>query len=485
MKKILIFLITILCITLFPTKEVNAYTTSFYEGEYIRGIWMNKVKNGTKYYQTARFFRQSGTNNFAYCIEPFEMFNENSMYESTLSPNNLNEYQKQRISLIAHFGYGYKNHNDEKWYAITQMMIWKEADPTGNYYFSDKLNGNKIIIYENEMNEINNIIQNYLITPSIANNEYNIVEGQSITLTDTTNTLNNYKLVNNLNNQVEIINNNLNIKSLKEGTYNIELIRNDNIFNRPLIFFQGNNTQNLVEAGDIEKNTKLTIKVKKTEIEINKIDSDTKTNIPSGEGQIENTTYELLDHNKNKIQDIVINKNGKCIIKNIQYGKYYIKETKPGIGYTLDENIYEIELTKDQNIQKLFLENKIIKKEIEIIKEFGDGITNNYEEDILFEIYDKNNTLIATIKTNKDGKATIILPFGKYKIKQVNSSEGYKKVEDFEINVEDTKKETIKLYDYKIKVPNTSIDNQNINKELILILLGVINIIYVKKRIYN
>ena len=78
-----------------------------------------------------------------------------------------------------------------------------------------------------------------------------------------------------------------------------------------------------------------------------------------------------------------------------------------------------------------------------------------------------------------------IIKFGKYKIKQVNSSEGYKKVEDFEINVEDTKKETIKLYDYKIKVPNTSIDNQNINKELILILLGVINIIYVKKRIYN
>ena len=100
MKKILIFLITILCITLFPTKEVNAYTTSFYEGEYIRGIWMNKVKNGTKYYQTARFFRQSGTNNFAYCIEPFEMFNENSTYESTLSPNNLNEYQKQRIEYV-------------------------------------------------------------------------------------------------------------------------------------------------------------------------------------------------------------------------------------------------------------------------------------------------------------------------------------------------------------------------------------------------
>ena len=76
MKKIKIFLIIIICILLKLNINVYAEQTTFYEGEYIPGIWMNKVKNNTIYYQTARFFRQSGTNNFAYCIEPFEMFIE-------------------------------------------------------------------------------------------------------------------------------------------------------------------------------------------------------------------------------------------------------------------------------------------------------------------------------------------------------------------------------------------------------------------------
>ena len=72
----------------------------------------------------ARFFRKSDTGEAAYCIEPFTFFNENSTYESTLNPYNLSQEQKMRIERIAHFGYGYKNHTDAKWYAITQMMIW-------------------------------------------------------------------------------------------------------------------------------------------------------------------------------------------------------------------------------------------------------------------------------------------------------------------------------------------------------------------------
>ena len=35
--------------------------------------------------------------------------------------------KKTKISMIAHFGYGYKNHTDVKWYAITQFMIWQAA----------------------------------------------------------------------------------------------------------------------------------------------------------------------------------------------------------------------------------------------------------------------------------------------------------------------------------------------------------------------
>ena len=130
MKKILIILLLIVGITYTSCLTTYAQTTNFYEGEYIEGIWMNKYNpsNNTIYYQKARFFRQTNTNEFAYCIEPFSFFNETSQYESTINPYNLSSEQLNRISQIAHFGYNYKNHNDPKWYAITQFMIWQVSD---------------------------------------------------------------------------------------------------------------------------------------------------------------------------------------------------------------------------------------------------------------------------------------------------------------------------------------------------------------------
>ena len=167
MKKILIILLLIVGITYTSCLTTYAQTTNFYEGEYIEGIWMNKYNpsNNTIYYQKARFFRQTNTNEFAYCIEPFSFFNETSQYESTINPYNLSSEQLNRISQIAHFGYNYKNHNDPKWYAITQFMIWQVSDPTGDYYFTDSLNGNRINPYINEINEINRLINSYTTIP--------------------------------------------------------------------------------------------------------------------------------------------------------------------------------------------------------------------------------------------------------------------------------------------------------------------------------
>ena len=166
---------------------VNAESTLFYEGEYIDGIYMNKYQYSTKtiYYQKARFFRKEGSNEFAYCIEPFAFFKENSIYDSTFSPAGLSSEQLKRISLLAHFGYGYHDHQDQKWYAITQMMIWQTADPSsGDYYFTDGLNGNRINAYTNEMNEINNLINDYLTLPSFNNQEFTMVEDHSLTIND-------------------------------------------------------------------------------------------------------------------------------------------------------------------------------------------------------------------------------------------------------------------------------------------------------------
>lgn len=455
MKKIIFFLLVI-TITIICSTNVKASST-FYEGEYIDGIYMNKQKAGssTIYYQKARFFRQSGTNQFAYCIDPFIFFQEGSSYEETITPNNLTETQKKQISLIAYFGYGYKNHTEPKWYAITQFMIWKAADPSGNFYFTNSLNGSKIDAYQQEINEINQLIKNYNKNTSLMNQNYTLIEGSDFIIEDTNKVLNNYKST---NTNFHIENNKLIGTNLTEGDYTINLIREEKEYNKPIIFYQSANSQSLMQTGDLEnKQEKLTVKIIETKIEITKIDKDTSSIRPSGEGQLTGAIYGIFDKDGKQLATITIQENSKGKITNIPLGTYYLQEIKAPIGYQLDTQKYIITLTEKNYNQEIILEDEIIKKKIILYKTY-DEIEKIPEAHITFSIYDKNNKKITTITTDNNGKAEIILPYGTYTISQENTTEGYQKIENFTITVKDTKDEIITLTDYKVPVPNTSIN---------------------------
>ena len=68
----------------------------------------------------------------------------------------------QRVTDLVAFGYLYKDHIDDKWYAITQMMIWETVDKNNSFYFTDTLNGNKVDIYNEEKAEIERLISDDL-----------------------------------------------------------------------------------------------------------------------------------------------------------------------------------------------------------------------------------------------------------------------------------------------------------------------------------
>lgn len=405
----------------------------------------------TKYYQKARFFRRTGDNQAAYCLEPFTMF-QNSNYTSTITPRNLSNEQMERIKRIVYYGYGYGNHWDGKWYAVTQLMIWQTAEPSGDYYFTDTLNGNRVNYFDQEINEINTLISNSYIKPSIINKDYYLIKSKNEILKDTNNVLNNYTST---NNNIKISDNSLIIDNIDEGDYNITLIKNNTNHNKPILFYQAENSQNLINVGDIDKEeVQLNIHILKTKISITKIDKDTNSIEVSGNASLDGAKYKLMDSNKNEIQILEI-KNNVAEIENLPFGKYYLQEIEPGTGYTLDETIYEITIDKDNTTKDLILKNKVIEKEITIEKQYGEGTIFKGEKNIEFEIYDSNGTLIKTIKTNDEGIAKITLPYGKYKIIQKNTTDGYTKVSPFDITIENQENETITLKDYKIQVPNT------------------------------
>ena len=138
--------------------------------EYISGEYVKMVGNNTSKYLTIQMIRDSNYN-FVYCIEPFVLVDENYKdyvtYQSDLSGyKDLTEEQKRKVSLLAYYGYGYEDRMTEKWYAITQMLIWRTVDPDSEFYFTDKLNGEKIDKYGGSISQLLSDVSNHDKKPS-------------------------------------------------------------------------------------------------------------------------------------------------------------------------------------------------------------------------------------------------------------------------------------------------------------------------------
>lgn len=449
MNKKILFLI--LLFLLIHPRVTLADQYKFYEAEYIPNIYINKYEYSTNtiYYQQARFFRNQKTEEEVYCIEPFNFFNEHSMYETTLTPRNLSNEQINRIKKIAYFGYKYNNHTDPSWYAITQLMIWKAAFPnSGDYYFTNTLNGNRVNYYDSQVQEIEDLISNYNNQLSINNKTITLVEDHSKVLQENQE-LNNYYTE---NEEIELNSNSIIIKPLKEGFYPV-IILNSTSREKESLIYQSERSQNMIIRGELEPEpSKFNINVIKTKLTIVKEDID--NTISQGEASLDGTIFNIYDENNNIIDELEIT-NGKSEIENLDFGKYYLKEKKPGNGYQINNEIFPFEITKNKTTVTITVKNKVIEKKIKIKKTYGEE--NNYlpEANISFEIFDINNNLVTTITTNEEGEAEITLPYGKYTIIQKNTTEGYQLNDNITVIVNNTDDELKNIIDYKINVPNT------------------------------
>ena len=98
------------------------------------------------------------------------------------------------------------------------------------------------------------------------------------------------------------------------------------------------------------------------------------------------------------------------------------------------------------------LKEEIIKANLIINKYLKDDNILTKEENITFSIYDSNNILINKITTNDNGQAKIELTYGKYKIVQENTKLGYKKVDDFYIDINNNEDKIINLENERVNV---------------------------------
>ena len=152
---------------------------------------------------------------------------------------------------------------------------------------------------------------------------------------------------------------------------------------------------------------------------------------------IKGVKFEIYDANKNKVDTITTDENGKATSKDLQIGTYTYKEVSVPKGYVIDENEYEFAVTsKETKIEKTVVNNRA-KGALKIIKlEKG---TKTPIEGVTFEILDENKNVVDTIVTNKDGiaeKQDLIV--GKYYYREISAPDKY---------IVDNKEKSFKLSD--------------------------------------
>lgn len=412
---------------------------SFYEAEYIDNIWITKEKGGAHLYQKARFFRNKVTGKESYCLDPFVFFNESGYYESNTNYSKLSADTVNKIKLAAYYGYGYTNHTDIKWYAITQVLIWKYAVPDGNFYFTDGLDGNRINSFDNDINSLINLVNNHYKAPSFNGSTNKVIIGNTLTINDNNNVLSNYEITNNGGLEVTKNNNKLIVKANKIGSYIINLKKTANKASGLPIFYTSSTSQDMLSRGNVDNvSSYLKVNVEGGYITINKHDDDNNSCIAQGEASLDGAIYEIYNENNNLVDTLTIN---NCTSKSIglPYGNYIVKEKSPGIGYYKDNNSYNVTINSNNSNITLNLTNKVIKSYIEINKLYGSNEDKDYkvEPNIEFGVYDTKNNLINIYKTDLTGYVSFYLPYGNYIIKQLNSTTNYDKVNDIYLTIDE------------------------------------------------
>lgn len=450
MKKI-IFIFILSFIFIF---NVKAYKFSI--GDQVPNMYISRV-SGSKYHNGAPFMLKRNDGAFVYCINGFEpnvSREEYSEYSYNNPIFNLSDEQLDRINVIAHYGYGYSNHSNLKWYGITQFLIWKELK-YDDVYFTNVYHGNRATLYVDEVNEIENLVNNHYLLPSIANNNYKYTINSSYEINDLNNTLKDYQIIES-NIDANILGDKLFINTKDAGKYEIKFIKKIDINQDYLLYFL-NGSQPLIKPGKVKDiEFKITIEVISGSITINKQDSE---DINREFATVEGATYGVFKNNI-LVDEITTDINGIANIQNLSLGKYIVKELNPSLGYSIDENIYEIDLTYDNKDMGIISKENIIKGDIELNKYYGFKDNYELENEAIFEIYDINDKFIGSYQTI-NGKINEKLDYGNYYVIQTKGINGYSFIDKFNISISEEKKYSFNLYDdiLIVDVPNTGVSN--------------------------
>lgn len=430
MKKIIVIIVFLVSMIL-PINILAYENDSIIDWELDRNIFVHRVINGEYHLNNMPFLTVNG--NVVYCIEPGAELQKGGVMSSSYNYSDTNLNKELIMSpLYGYYGYKKFGHDDPMYYLATQKLIWLETGASSVKFTYDR-EGNNVIDTSYYESEILKMVNNYGKYPQF-NFESKYLVGDEVTLEDINNVLNDYE-IHTSNGNVIINGNTLNIKI--EENNNFSLRRKSD--NTKTVYYYKPGMQTVASFGfprEIIKNYRVVSEYGK--VTLNKVDSNNGESKPYNDSVfLSDALYGIYDETDKLISENITDENGMLIFDNLPKGKYIIKEIKPSIGYTLNNE--DILINIDKNNLSLFVKakEKIITGEVKIRKILNNinrGV-NELEENILFGVYDLNGNLVVQGKTNDIGELSFKLPYGNYVIKQLTAPLGVIKVDDFNLSI--------------------------------------------------
>lgn len=413
--------------------------------------WYYTRRGGGKPYMSAQWNLYDLDGKTAYCIEPGVNITT-SDYEGAIGWINspYSDEVNRKIQLYGYYGYNYPGHENLRYRAAAQSLIWEATGGQIIEFWTEKYGNGNFINLNTERNEILRLASTHYEVPTFDSDTKDAVIRETTTFTDTKGILSNFDVVKSSDASVSINGNTLSVTPNVVGNITVVLKKKTYTQDPTIIFVGKDATSQKMGMFGVDDPVLVRVKLNVVggSLKINKKDLDTKLSKPQGDATFKNAVYELLDENYNFITDLIIDdsfsaKTDKILSPN---KIYILREKTASEGYLLDKTEYRFKIDRDNLDIEMDVYEDVIEKTVNIYKVFADGSTTilKGEPNVSFEIYLKSTgEYYKTIKTDEKGFVSVKLPYGKWIFKQVSSTSGFEKVKDFEIVINNDSDEDI------------------------------------------
>ncbi|WP_368263847.1 SpaA isopeptide-forming pilin-related protein, partial [Enterococcus innesii] len=380
----------------------------------------------------------------AFCIEPGVAAGQGETYTATALENYLkNANIRKKTSLISYLGYVTNKDQSDEQYIAAQLMMWE--------ILGAKIPIKNIRIdYDRRKTEIKRLLNNFDVRATFHNQTHTVKIGETLKIKSGNDFLNRVKDIQKPKGvNVSVHGNEVWITVTKDASEKAKIHFNQvEALGAPLAYrrlgAQTIGVLNPFEPGDSVINLNI---LKQGNIRVFKEDAETSVKA-QGASSLNNAVYGLYQADGKKIKEVTLkNVNGKvqAEIKDLDPGKYVLKEIKAPKGYVLSDEAIEIVVEPGKTVNAT-AKDQVIKGTIDLVKVANKDLIDSTNPDnkpklagIEISLTSKTTgKVVKTVVTDKDGYASFgknTVVFDTYILSETKGKEGYKLFEPFEVTI--------------------------------------------------